>query len=460
MHELTRLIRDDMKPALGVTEPGAIAFAVAKAKSYIDNGAVNSEAVNNKSENSGKDEESLKQIRVILNSGMYKNAFSCGIPGSSQVGSAYAAALGYIAGDADKGLESLAGVRPSDNEAAQKLISAGKVKIELGEITSRIFIEATVETDSDKAVVTIKDSHTNITCIEVNGEIVYGSKAGSEAGRKDGYCAEPGTTGADDPAAPVKLIHTYTLAGLVEYAESVDINEIEFIKAAYDTNRELFKAGLDSSKTTFAKHLLAANGGQIISTDEQKTASLLCNAAIEARVIGLDKPAMSITGSGAHGIIATMPLYAAYKVNGYSEEQLIRATALSYLICTYIKEYSGKLSAFCGCAIAAGTGMACALVWLRGGTVEMMDHTISNMASSITGMICDGGNQGCTMKGIAAVDAAYQSVRLAMDGVYIFSEHGINGRTPEETMRNMGLIASPGMTATEKTIVQIFDNKR
>ena len=462
MHELTRLIKEDMKPALGVTEPGAIAFAVAKAKTYTSMSA----------EKVGE----LKEIRVVLNSGMYKNAFSCGIPGSPRVGSAYAAALGFIAGDASKGLESLAGVTAADNEAAEKLISGGKVKIELGEITSRIFIEATVETEADKAAITIRDSHTNITCIEVNGDIVYGSKneTASEADRDDtsdtiynsstAHLSAAGSISSDyrltdSVQDKVKLIHTYTLSELVRYADSVDIKEIEFIKAAYDTNCELFKAGLESSKTTFAGHLLAANGGEIISADEQKTASLLCNAAIEARVIGLDKPAMSITGSGAHGIIATMPLYAAYRVNGYTEEQLLRATALSYLICTYIKEYSGKLSAFCGCAIAAGTGMACALVWLRGGTVEMMEHAINNMASSITGMICDGGNQGCTMKGIAAVDAAYQSVRLAMDGVYIFSEHGINGKTPEETMRNMGLIASPGMTGTEKTIVEIFDSK-
>ena len=140
-------------------------------------------------------------------------------------------------------------------------------------------------------------------------------------------------------------------------------------------------------------------------------------------------------------------------------EQLLRATALSYLVCMYIKEYSGRLSAFCGCAIAAGSGMACALVYLRGGTVEMMAHTLNNMASSITGMICDGGNQGCTMKGVAAVDAAYKSVEFAMNGIYISEVHGINGNTPEETMRNMGLIASPGMVGTEKTIVEIFEDK-
>mgnify|MGYP005795135657 FL=1 len=206
--------------------------------------------------------------------------------------------------------------------------------------------------------------------------------------------------------------------------------------------------------------LLAENGGKKISDDEEKTASLLCNGAIEARVIGLNKPAMSITGSGAHGIIATMPLYAACQVQGYTQEQLLRATALSYLVCMYIKEYSGKLSAFCGCAIAAGTGMAVALCWLRGGDLAAMERVICNMASSITGMICDGGNQGCTMKGIAAVAPAYASVRLAMKGVSVQNVHGINGKTPEDTMRFMGQIASPGMTGTEATIMDILREKQ
>ena len=168
---------------------------------------------------------------------------------------------------------------------------------------------------------------------------------------------------------------------------------------------------------------------------------------------------MSITGSGAHGIIATLPLYASSQVNDYTEEQLLRAIALSYLICMYIKEYSGKLSAFCGCAIAAGIGMACGLTYLKGGTHKTLTLTIQNMASSITGMICDGGNHGCTMKGIVAVDAAYQSVNLALNGLAIECQHGINGKTAEETMRNIGLIASPGMVQTEGVIVDLIRQK-
>ena len=428
MHELTTLIKKDMVPALGVTEPGAIAFCVAKAKSYAKG--------------------ELVHLNVSMNSGMYKNAFTCGIPNSSEVGNVFAAALGYAAGNPEKGLESLADVTPADNVAAQKLIDEGKVTVELSGITSRIFIEATLQTTENRVILTIRDKHTNITKVVVDGKTVLETA--------DEHAAD--TTEAD-AAAEAHSVHGYTLAEIVDYVNTVPFEEIEFVKEAYTVNLALFEEGLSNPRTTFARQLLAMNGGKVISGDEQMTASLLCNAAIEARVIGLDKPAMSITGSGAHGIIATMPLYGTVKVNGLSDEMLYRATMLSYLVCTYIKEYSGRLSAFCGCAIAAGTGMACGLVYLKGGSVTEMEYTINNMASSITGMICDGGNQGCTMKGIVACDAAFKSVQLAMKGVHIDKVHGINGKTPEDTMRNMGLIASPGMIGTEKTIVEIFEDK-
>ncbi len=178
-------------------------------------------------------------------------------------------------------------------------------------------------------------------------------------------------------------------------------------------------------------------------------------------MLGLNRPAMSITGSGAHGIIATMPLFAWFQVHygQVGDVLLLRAAALSYLITMYIKEYSGKLSAFCGCGIAAGCGMACGLAFLRGATEEQVGMVIRNMASGLTGMICDGGNHGCAMKGIVAVDAAYRAVELAMQGISIGQMHGINGRTPEDTMRYMGMIASPGMVRTEETIVNIMEQK-
>ena len=423
MHILTKLIKDDMRPALGVTEPGAIAFAVATAKGYT--------------------EGEITEVIVSLNSGMYKNAFTCGIPNSDRVGNIFSAALGAVAGDAKKGLESLADVTEEDNRKAEKLVSEGRIKVVLDHIGSEITIDAKVKTDKDECLVKIAGGHTDIYYIEKNGQVLFQKE------RKAALESEP------------PLIHQYTLQEMLTYIEEVDEKEITFIRDAYLMNMELLEEGLQSPKTTFGPMLMRQNGGKLISDNEVRTAQLLCNGAIEARVLGLSKPAMSITGSGAHGIIATLPLFAYQQIHRetVSERKLLRATALSYLITMYIKEYSGKLSAFCGCGIAAGTGMACALCYLKGGSLTEITNTIYNMSSGLTGMICDGGNQGCTMKGIVAVDAAFRAAELALENVCIASVHGINGKTPEETMKNMGLIASPGMTATEKTIVEIMQNK-
>ncbi len=423
MNLFTQMIQNDMKPALGVTEPGAIAFAVSTAKQYT--------------------EGELMEVRVSLNSGMYKNAFTCGIPHSDEVGNVFAAALGYVAGDAGKSLESLECVTEQDNIVAQKLVEQGKIKVILSHIGSDITIDATVKTKQDECLVRIAGGHTDIYFIEKNGQVLFEKERKAQA------------------EAEVAVIHRYTLRDFVEYIDGVDEKEIAFIREAFTMNMELLEEGLRSNKTTFGPLLKKTNGGELLSDDEVRTAQLLCNGAIEARVLGLDKPAMSITGSGAHGIIATLPLFAYQQIHQteITEDKLIRATALSYLITMYIKEYSGKLSAFCGCGIAAGTGMACGLCYLKGGNISDMERVICNMASGITGMICDGGNQGCTMKGIVAVDAAFRAVEMAMAGVSIAPVHGINGKTPEETMRNMGRIASPGMIETEKTIVEIMREK-
>ena len=420
--ELTGLIRDDMIPALGVTEPGAIAFAAATARSYAKG--------------------DIKRLEVQMNSGMYKNAFTCGIPNSDRYGAIFSAALGAVAGRADKGLEALADVTAEDNIKAQELIDSGKVKIKVTEITSRIYIRAILETETDAADVEIKGHHTNITSVKVNGQTVLSKEYDTEEATEE-----------------EAVIHRYTLKDICDYAMDVDIEDLQFISEAFRVNMELFEEGLSSGRTVFLHRMYEENGGKTVSGDERKTAHLLCNGAIESRVIGLAKPAMSITGSGAHGIIATMPLYARAKVRGLDDELLLRATALSYLICMYIKEYSGRLSAFCGCGIAAGTGTACALTLMNGGDYEAITRTILNMAAGITGMICDGGNQGCTMKGIVALDAAFSASDYALSGISIESIHGICADNPEDTMRYMGMIASPGMTGTEKTIVDILEDK-
>ena len=322
MKELTRLIKEDMKPALGVTEPGAIAYAVASARGHIQG--------------------EVRKVRVALNSGMYKNAYTCGIPNSSNFGLLYAAALGAVAADAAKGLEALADIRPEDDAEAARMVENGLVETVLDHIGSRIMIDATVESQQEKCTVHIRDSHTHIVSIEKNGEEIYAEEESFQP--------------MNDEESEEAVIHQYSLHKILEYIREAPKEEISFIREAFSMNMELLEEGLESERAVITKSLLKENAGEVISTDVLKTAQLLCNGAIEARVLGLARPAMSITGSGAHGIIATMPLLAQYKAagEGMEEEALLRAAALSYLITMYIKEYSGRLSAFCGCAIAAG----------------------------------------------------------------------------------------------------------
>ena len=220
MHALTELIKSDMKPALGVTEPGAIAFAVSTAKAHIKG--------------------TVKRVGLRLNSGMYKNAFTCGIPGTSEVGNYYAAALGAVAADPKKGLECLEGIGKAEEEAAGEMIKAGMISVSMSSITSRIFIEATVTGETSEAVVTIQDAHTNITKITENGTVVFEKEAKAAQESKE--------------ATP--LIHQYTLAQMVEYVNTVSAQELDFIKEAYKVNYELLQEGLKSPKTTYGPYLL------------------------------------------------------------------------------------------------------------------------------------------------------------------------------------------------------------
>lgn len=423
MHGLTKLIREDCVPSLGVTEPGAIALATATARQYAPG--------------------TVKKISVSMTSGLYKNAFTCGIPNTAETGILYSAALGVLAGNPQKGLLALEGITPADVAAAREWISQGKVTACLSEVTSNLHLVAEVETDCHKAQVVIAHSHANIVSIVADGTTIFENM---EQIKTQSVSEED--------------ITQYTLADFVAYCDTVDVEEIAWIKDSYEMNLILAQAGFDCDRAPITKALIAQNGGKVFSQNPQATARVLTGAAIEARVIGLDFPAMSITGSGSHGIICTMPLYAYYKREKIDSQLLYRATALSYLITMYIKAYSGKLSAYCGCGIAAGTGMAGALAYLQGGNLEQISGVISNMASGITGMICDGGNTGCVLKALTALDAAIQAVQLGLDGVFIGAQHGINGSTPEETMQNMGKIADPGMRETERTIVEILERKK
>ncbi|WP_294151893.1 serine dehydratase subunit alpha family protein [uncultured Clostridium sp.] len=454
---LLELIRKDMKPALGVTEPAAIALACAAARALT--------------------EEPVERLLVKENSGIYKNAFTCGIPGTDKIGNLYAAALGCVAGDKEKGLLVLEGLSDEGVEEARRFIDEGRVKVEVSSISSELYIYACVKTEHDCCEAEIRDSHTNICRLIKNGQVILDKKErAGEAGTSGPAAGSDSTIGSDSATGSDSAIGSdsatdcipnrgrnpitrYTMRDFFLFAKEVPVEELYFIREAYRVNTELAGEALRSRACTLTKSLLAFNGDKEVSDNLRATARYFAGAASEARVLGLNKPAMSITGSGNHGIICTMPLYAMYRVENQPEELLLRATALSYLVTMYMKEYSGKLSAFCGCGIAAGTGMACAMTFMRGGGYETIVAALNNMAASIVGMICTGGNHACCMKVLAAVDTAVTSMELALSGSSVSPEHGVADAHPEKTMQNIGLIASPGMIRTEQVILEIMQKK-
>jgi len=409
------LLRREMRPALGVTEPGAIALACARAYRCVGG--------------------ELRRIALELDGGIYKNCFACAIPGTAETGITMAALLGALIGDPALELEVLRPVTPEAVARANRLREQGVVEITVRRDHPAIYIAATVETNRGTARVIIRDKHANIVRVEANGVVLVDS--GTSAGS----------------GVPGLSVQGMTLADMYDFIAAGPEPSLAFVLAAVEMNRELAKAGEAGPGIGLGAALsgLEADGSGLAAA-----ARRLTGLALDARVGGVGLPAMSIAGSGAHGIIATLPLAAAAEHLGIPREQLARAVALSFLTTLYIKEYSGLLSAYCGCAIAAGTGASAGLTFLLGGSAGQIGAAISNMAANITGMICDGGNYGCSLKAVTAAGAAVLAAQLAVRGIAIPAGSGIVGKTPEATMQNMGRIAAPGMLATENTILDIM----
>ncbi|MBQ8946482.1 MAG: serine dehydratase subunit alpha family protein [Lachnospiraceae bacterium] len=437
---LTELIKNDMEEALGCTEPGAISLACARATAELRRVT----------------DAGIDRIEVKVNSGIYKNAYSCGIPGTDHTGNEYAAALGAVGGDPDLGLKVLTGISGTDIEHASRLVERGAVKVVISGISPGIFVDASVFAGSHYAETGIRGSHTGFTVISVDGHILSAESGERRTGR-----GEQSASG----------ILEFGFKQFREYADRVEAEKISFIKSAVRTNLDLAKAGLKWDRCTLSRALVNDQPDRIsdeliCGEDPDRDhispwayARILTGAAIEARFLGTSLPAMSITGSGAHGVISSVPLTADAYINSIDEDRLIRAVALNFLVTMYVKECSGRLSAFCGCGIAGGLGFAYALAFLRGMGDEVAARTFGNMASSITGMLCTGGNRACTMKAIAAVDAAYTALETAKSGGGVPDFCGILSDTPERTAANIGRIADPGMLETDRTIMDILESE-
>lgn len=429
--EIIELIRKEVKPALGCTEPIAVALAAAKAVEILEE----------RSNVSMRNDKDLR-IDVQVSANILKNGMGVGIPGTGMVGLFIAAALGAVCGKSSYGLEVLQDFDEVSINKAKELVSKKYVRINLAETNKKLYIKAMVESaqiPGHQATAVIEDDHDNIA------EIWYDNSLLASSHRET----------AEEPQK-CTLDYGLTVKEIFDFAQSVPYEDIEFVLESRSLNLTLAEEGLRGKyglRVGWAISLESSK--EVFGDDFLSYAMSMTAAASDARMAGCTLPAMSNSGSGNQGITATMPIIAYSQKYPVSEEKLARALTISHLIAIHIKGYLGKLSALCGCVIAS-TGAACGLIYLRGGSYEQMCYSIKNMIGNITGMVCDGAKEGCAMKVASGVSSALQSAVLAMGGICISPEDGIIEEDIEKTIQNLGRIGSLGMQSTDSMILDIM----
>ena len=429
--EIIGLIRKEVKPALGCTEPIAVALAVAKAMEVMQY------ELHDDKWRSGLS----YRLHIEVSGNILKNGMGVGIPGTGMVGLHIAAALGAVCGKSSYGLEVLHDLDEDSVDVAKKLVERDCISISLAETDLKLYVKASVEYNGHISYAVIRNDHDNI--VETGFD-------------------EVSALADSEKAAEVVLEHKsaldygLTVKEILEFASSVMYEDIEFILESRTLNLALANEGMSGRYGLKVGYALRQEGNQeVFGDDFLSYAMALTAAASDARMAGCTLPATSNSGSGNQGITVTMPVIAYSLRYKCSDEELARALVLSHLIAIHIKAYLGKLSALCGCVIAS-TGAACGLVYLRGGDYGQICAAIKNMIGNITGMVCDGAKEGCAMKVASGVSSALQSAVLAREGICISEYDGIIEKDIEKTIRNLGRIGSVGMQHTDDMILDIM----
>ena len=436
--EIIALIRQEVKPALGCTEPIAVALAVAKAIEIIsDNCSCCDKAWRLKA---------ALRIDVAVSGNILKNGMGVGIPGTGMVGLPVAAALGAVCGDSSKGLEVLSGLTPRAVERAKELVAQGCIHICVADTPHLLYVKATVAVEDGTVASAEVDPHAYAVIEDDHDRIVETSFA-------DRILMSSESAAAAQDRQQEK--YDLTVRDIWDFACTAPFEDISFILGDRELNLALAMEGLRGDYGLKVGKTIRENQKEVFGDDFMSYAMGLTAAASDARMAGSTLPAMSNSGSGNQGITVSLPVIAyalKYKVD---DEKLARALILSNLVAIHIKHYLGKLSALCGCVVAS-TGSACGIVYLQGGTYEQVCAAIKNMAGNITGMVCDGAKVGCAMKVASGVSCAVQSAVLALSGTCIPSTDGIIEDDVEKTIQNIGAIGSAGMKVTDRMILDIM----
>ena len=421
------LIKQEVKPALGCTEPIALALAVARSN----------------------EELGVKADKVVIevSANILKNGMGVGIPGTGMTGLYIAAALGVVCGKSSYGLEVLKDIDAENLLESKKFVDENRIDISIADTTEKLYIKATCIAGDNSAETVISGMHDNIIYVAKNNTVILDKKAKAESGSGEG------STVIDTRAfgLTIKSIH--------EFATTVPFEEINFILEAAKMNRQLSVEGLRADYGLQVGKSMRNNPNNLIFGDTLLSYSMsMTAAASDARMAGCVLPAMSNSGSGNQGITVTLPVVATADKLGSTDEQLARALIISHLTAIHIKSYLGRLSALCGCVVAS-TGSSCGITYLMGGNYDQLTYSIKNMIGDITGMVCDGAKVGCALKVATGVSSAVQSATLALNDICISENDGIIELSIENTIRNLGILGSKGMQTTDNIILDIMVNK-
>ena len=421
-NQILKLIHQEVIPAIGCTEPIAVALAAAKA----------AELLGTKPE----------KIDVYLSANILKNAMGVGIPGTGMVGLPIAIALGVLIGKSSYELEVLKDVTPEALEAGKQLIHDQVIHIALKENVDKLYIEVVCQAGDSKSVAVIAHEHTRFVYCAKDDQILLDERKSLEH-----------TDEGEDDELKLSFDLVY------DFAIHTPLDEIRFI---LDTARLNKKAAEESVKGQFghavSKTISGPIGKKYLGDSSYTHMLRLTAAACDARMDGAMIPVMSNSGSGNQGIAATLPVVSFAEDMKCSEEQLIRALMLSHLMVIYMKQSLGRLSALCGCVVAA-TGASCGITWLMGGTATQIAYAIKNMIGNITGMICDGAKPSCAMKVTSGVSTAMLSAMMAMENKVVTSVEGIIDEDVDRSIRNLTSIGSKGMEETDHLVLDIMTHK-